>query len=227
VTATAPTQAQTGMIAGVVRDTAGRLIADVEVTVSPLDRRTRTDSSGQFRFTELPESSYLVRVRHLGFFPAEQRASLRTGEIVLLTFVLVDRAATLDTVHVTAQCPRFKFEGFLCRKGTGAGDYMDERAIDSSGARFPALLLQGHPGFRVVPHRGRLVVESTTGWRCVTTLVNGYPPTRANPLPNWPGDMRGLEIYERRQDVPVEYQPYSGRCSLIVYWTLVRPRKKP
>jgi hypothetical protein len=116
---------------------------------------------------------------------------------------------------------------------------MDVDQIDSANARFVADLFR-RPGFRVEAATGRaggLRIVPLTGWRCMKMIVNGQPPSITNPPPQTPADLLGVEIYADQKDVPKEYDGYawgsiragrrsvSARCTLVVYWTLVRPRK--
>ncbi|MDB5103398.1 MAG: hypothetical protein JWP91_1087 [Fibrobacteres bacterium] len=52
----------TGTLAGAVRDTGRRAVADALVGILGLDRETRTDSSGAFLLSGLPPGRYTVRV---------------------------------------------------------------------------------------------------------------------------------------------------------------------
>jgi hypothetical protein len=223
-------QAQsTARIAGIVQDTAGVRIADAEIVVDG-ERRIRTDSSGGFVVTDVRTGNVTLRARRIGYFPREHEVTTRAGETTRLSIVLDRRPVLLDTVAVTAgaSCSMRRFEGFACRRRSGKGVYFDVDAIDSINPRYPQDLFRGQPGFRVDAVRGGLAVVSTSGWRCIRLLVNGYPPTGANLPPRWPNDMIGLEIYRDPDDVPGEYQRYVApprRCSLINYWTLVRPRR--
>jgi len=220
-------QTGAGSISGFVRDTAGRPLADAEVTVN--ERRARTDSSGAFRIADLLAGSYEVRARRIGHIPEVKSVVVREGESASVVFALRRRPVMLDTIRVTAECARFRFEGFVCRRRAGHGAYFDVDAIDSINPRFPQDILRDLPGFRVVAVRNGLGVEPLTGWRCLVQLANGAPISLQNPLPKWPNEIIGVEAYARFDDVPPEYQHYAWRgkrCSLIVYWTVVRGRKQ-
>jgi len=218
-------------ITGFVTDTAGRPLADAQVVVSPSERDARTDASGRFRLTGLPPGQYVVTARRMGYRPSALRVDLRRGEIVPLAFSLAVGVRTLDTVTVAAPCPSRSFAGFLCRKQSGAGTYLDVRAIDSADAFDVKQLFWKRPGFRLTPTG----IEATSGWKCVSFVVNGDSVnTTTNALPDTPAHLIGVEIYVDPDDVPPAYQRFvwkrvgkiEYRCSVVVYWTLVRPRRR-
>ena len=225
-----------GAISGTILDSAARPIPNVEVLIPSLDRRVRTDSTGRFTIGALKAARYVVRARRFGYFPADGEVRVRDGVTSAIKFELSARPVLLDTVTVTSSCARFEFGGFLCRqrKGTG-GTFLDVDQIDSANARFPADLFR-RPGFRVEAVRGGLAPRSLTGWRCLNTIVNGKPVGFTNPMPRWPNEIIGLEIYADPDSVPPEYsqfiwgsvgtkRPVSARCSLANYWTTVRSRR--
>jgi hypothetical protein len=224
-------QAQsTARIAGIVQDTTGIRIADAEIVVDG-ERRVRTDSSGSFTIADVRIGKVALRARRIGYFPREQEVTTRAGETTRISIALDRRPVLLDTIAVAAgaSCSMRRFEGFACRRRSAKGVYFDVDAIDSINPRYPQDLFRGQPGFRVDAVRGGLGVVATSGWRCLRVLVNGYPPTGANRPPRWPNEIIGVEIYRDPDDVPGEYQRYVApprRCSMIIYWTLVRPRRQ-
>ena len=56
-------------IAGVVRDTGGIPISEVEITIPALQRRILSQLDGSFRFENIPNGLYPVRARKLGYAP--------------------------------------------------------------------------------------------------------------------------------------------------------------
>jgi hypothetical protein len=220
-----------GAIAGLVRDTAGAPLPEVQVLLSPTERELRTDASGRFRLTGLPPGRYVVIARRVGFKPATLSVVLGAGQVSTISIVLTRGAVTLDTVSIAGSCPSRSFAGFVCRKNGGRGVFLDVSAIDSANAFNVKQLFWQRPGFRVTPDG----VEATSGWRCLTPLVNGEPVSLTNPLPRTPSHLIGVEMYASPNDVPEAYQGYTWRprgrygleyrCSVVVYWTPVRPRR--
>src|ERR1700751_703419 len=64
-------QGSRGQMAGVVKDDAGAVVADTEVSLVNAQQavlsQTRTDSEGRFRFADVPAGSYAVSVNRPNF----------------------------------------------------------------------------------------------------------------------------------------------------------------
>jgi hypothetical protein len=224
----AAAQATTGLI-GTVVDTSNAPIVDAEVIANG-NRRARTDAAGAFRLDGLSGGTVSLRVRRLGYIAMQQDVTLRQGEVANVRVVLTPRPVLLDTIAIAGECQRFRFSGFACRRREGGGVFIDQNAIDSINPRFPADVFRGLYGFRVDASPAGLRVVPTRGWRCLSTLANGRPPSLANPLPRWPNEILGVEIYAHADSIPKVYEHYSWkgsmRCSLINYWTQLPPRNQ-
>src|SRR6185503_20036206 len=97
-----------------------------------------------------------------------------------LVFELARRPVLLDTVSITAECGRFEFSSFVCRRRNGGkGEFLDIDAIDSTNSRFIQDLFR-RPGVRVEAVKGGLRVQPLTGWRCMNTIVNGRAASPSN-----------------------------------------------
>jgi Carboxypeptidase regulatory-like domain len=68
-----------GVMTGVVRDTLGLTLEDVEVTIPKLQRRTTSRADGTFRFDDLRNGTYIVRARRLGY--AAQTREIKVGSL--------------------------------------------------------------------------------------------------------------------------------------------------
>lgn len=224
-----------GMITGIVKDSAARPVVGADVVAHPGEHRTRTDSAGRFVFSGLDPDNYTVRARKLGFAPEDWDVKLAKSGHVDISLVLAVHMPMLDTVTIRAdrKCPEFTLEGFVCRRQTAHGLFMDYTDIDDKDALYTADLFRDIKGFRetVRPTRdlGPIrVAAASLPWGCVKSLVNGREATPANPVPEYPYDLVALEVYARPDSVPAQFQRYtwppgdvtrSGRCSVVVYWT--------
>src|SRR5689334_9079516 len=69
-------QVESGKIVGTVRDSSGAVVTGADVatieTQTNVSRKTRTDNSGEYVFTELKPGIYSVTVEHAGYKKAEQ-----------------------------------------------------------------------------------------------------------------------------------------------------------
>ena len=95
-------------ISGTVQDPSGAVVASATVTiqnpVSTYQRSTTTDSSGNFRFPNVPFNSYHMTITASGFAPAAQDVDVRSsGAPVELKIPLkISTAATSVTVSAEA-----------------------------------------------------------------------------------------------------------------------------
>ena len=79
-------------LTGTAHDGTGIPAVGVTVAVEgPVNRRTQSDRSGGFAFTDLPPGEYVIRIEGLGLAMAERRVVLH-GEAVTVTLV-VERTA--------------------------------------------------------------------------------------------------------------------------------------
>jgi Carboxypeptidase regulatory-like domain len=153
-------------IRGFVRDSLGFPITGASVMVSPGVRITRVDSAGHFILRDLAPGSLQLRVRQLGFAPADTIVHVDSGGAVDLDLVMERLPPILDTVVVqaTMQCARFTLEGLLCRRGTAVGLFLNQEEIRAKKPVFPGDVLRDAPGFRPVvirrPHTLGRDVES-------------------------------------------------------------------
>ena len=208
-----------------VRDAGGRPLADVELTIPSIGRRTTTDSVGRGRFTNLERGSYAIRARRVGYDPVAARAQV-DPDSPPLALVLHPRTVMLDTIKVIENCPWRGFSGFDCRQRLGRGLFLDYVAIDSSNVDDVAKLFYDRPGWKVYRRAGSGIpyVVSTEGWRCLVEIVDGMPIARTNPMPVYTHEILGVEAYVEGKLVPKDYEKYSWkrgyRCGLINWWTV-------
>ena len=107
----AQSQATTGVIRGVVTDSAGEVIPLATVTLRNLEtnfQRSLTASDrGVYVATLLPLGTYEVGARRIGYRPALQRGFvLRVGQTLDVPVVLARQASELATVAVTGRVPQ-------------------------------------------------------------------------------------------------------------------------
>ena len=236
VPATAQQPARGATIAGTVRDSAAQPVPGADIVAQPGNHRMRADSAGNFMFTGLDGGNYVVAARKIGYAPERWDLKVSKNGRIDVKFVLA-RRMQLDTIVVTArhECHAFSVAGFMCRKRSGGGVFLDYTDIDEKRVLWTADLFKDIEGFRVDLRRtpyGPVPVPVRKGFGCVTSLVDGHPLTGANPVPTNPSDLSALEVYLKPDSVPQPYKRYtwpqsgvtrSGRCSVIVYWTVWAP----
>jgi hypothetical protein len=98
-----PAQAP-GTLTGVVRDSAGRPLAEAVVVLDPNDdiRATRADAAGRFRFDRLRAKRYVMRTTWIGYVPDERTIDLPQGGLEV-SITLSRLTFRLDTINVVAR----------------------------------------------------------------------------------------------------------------------------
>jgi len=197
---------------------------NAEVSIDPPGRRARTDAAGRFRFDSLDAGQYTLRARRLGFSPAEWSVDLSKNGRLDIPLILGARIAQLDTVFISdgRPCDPQTYEGFLCRRATTRGRFIDFSDIDTMSVLYSAEILRDINGFKIATRSTRIgptrVVEPT---RCTIVLVNGVPAAFVT-VPESPFDIIGVEVYQNAKEIPAEYRRYTwGKesCWLVAYWT--------
>ena len=214
-----------GRISGIVRDSALVPVPNADVLVMPSERRVRTDSAGRFEVTGLEAGKYTVRARRFGYLPSEWSVDLSNGGHAVLQLALGAKLAVLAPVVVSAdrECSAAKFDGFMCRRASTNGVFLDYTDIDDMHVYYTGDIFGGVDGFGVSVRPTRSgPIRIPIGRRCITTLVNGQPSSNMS-VPQDPYDIMAVEIYKLPADVPKEFKRHTWgkeQCSLIAYWTV-------
>ena len=95
-------QAQTGTVAGAVRDEAGLPLPGVNVVLEGTTRGDATDLNGRYRIQQIPVGFYVVRASAVGYQAEQQPITVAAGEEVTIDFVLREQTVRGDEVVVTA-----------------------------------------------------------------------------------------------------------------------------
>jgi len=171
VSSWAPARAQTpgsGSVSGIVRDDAGRPVADAQVVVVRAGRNAATDAEGRFRIVGLPVGTYRVEASLHGHTPAGTEVVIPGAGSVEL--VLVRTPLSIPGIQVTAT--------------PGAGDtravtqatiQLGGRALEREMGGSLAQTLRNQPGVAVRsmgPGAAAPVVRGLTGDR-VLVLQDG------------------------------------------------------
>lgn len=97
----------TGTVTGVVTDSAtGQPLPAAQVSVQVAGAATAllgasTTSAGRYTIPGVPAGDFVVRVRRVGYAPAESRVTVRDGQTATVNFTLGASTARLDQVVVT------------------------------------------------------------------------------------------------------------------------------
>ena len=90
-------------ITGIVRDSAGVPLRDVEIILRDAGRATRSDERGQFLLGDVAPGAYVVWFRRLGYRSVEFNWPARVGERTSVEVALQEITRQLDPVVVRAE----------------------------------------------------------------------------------------------------------------------------
>ncbi len=223
--------AQPGVLRGIVTDTGGRPLANVEVLSVNAKRSTRTGRDGRFVLARLPFGQQLIMARTPGYQPMDRAVNMLDEQAPELSFKLRRVIQAMDTVRIVSHdgCAAYDFNGFDCRRRAGIGQFRGPDELAALRSYYWADMFEGLPGFRREPVRDSLIgqdwhVASTTGWRCLMEGWNGRHRTASEEIIR-PDQVVAIEHYETYDKVPAAYKRLAwpnGQdkpCALVMYWT--------
>lgn len=224
-------RAQAGVVKGIVTDTGGRPLENVEVLSINAKRTTRTGKDGRFTLARLPFGQQLIMARLPGFQPSDRAINMLDNAAPDITFKLRRVVQALDTMRIVSHdgCAAYDFAGFDCRRRAGIGQFRGQEELAALRSYYWADMFEGLPGFRREMARDSTIgqdwrVGSTTGWRCLQEGWNGRHKTAADENIR-PDQIVGIEHYESYEKVPAAYKRLAwpnGQdkpCALVMYWT--------
>ena len=95
---------QSGTVFGVVKDPAGAVVPDAKVNlhnaVTGYDKSTVTDSTGAYRFNNIPQNNYRLTAEAPGFTSTSQTIDVRSS-LPMSVDITLDLGAASTTVNVT------------------------------------------------------------------------------------------------------------------------------
>lgn len=225
-----------GRLIGIVRDSAGVAVSQVEVRLAALDRTTRTNDSGRFVFDVLPAGDAELVLRRLGYSPITLVVPISaSGWTDSVDVELLAHAAHLGVVDIAAEqlSNRTALTGFHLRRAHGLGTYFSREEIEARRSSATTDLLRTVPGVRVVRVGGMRGVRfgASAGRR-------NCPPMMWLDGQRAPGmeldevslqDIEAIEIYVGPSTTPSQFSAFasSSTCGTIVIWTRPPPPSRP
>ena len=224
-------RAQSGVVKGIVTDTGGRPLENVEVLSINAKRTTRTGKDGRFTLARLPFGQQLIIARLPGYQPSDRAVNMLDNAAPELTIKLRRVVQALDTLRIVSHdgCAAYDVAGFDCRRRAGIGQFRGAEELAALRSYFWADMFEGLPGLRREPARDSTIgqdwrVQSMTGWRCLTEGWNGRHRTAADENIR-PDQIVAIEHYDSYEKVPAAYKRLAwpnGQdkpCALVMYWT--------
>ena len=217
------------LVFGRVLADSARPISGADVSIPALERDTRTDSAGRFRFTALPAGRHLIQIRALGYQPRYAIRQVGAGDTASGDIQLSRTATTLDTVVVRAESPAFfGYREFERRRKTGIGHYLTYSQLEKQRNRRLSDVLRMIPGVRLAPlPRGfGYVALSRSGCPMDIYLdglqVSGRQVRITMSIDDFNvTELGAVEVYSGPAETPAEFSSMSG-CGAIVLWTRLR-----
>jgi hypothetical protein len=225
----------TARFRGTVRNATGNPVAGARVVVLGTARENTSGNTGQVTLSALPEGSYTLETRALGYLPLRTVVDLENGTPAEAELTLAALPAAVDTMRVRADRMAVPLAEFERRRKLGFGHFLDEAQITARAPNIVADVFRQTPGVVTMPGqfgRDRVLLRGTgmTGDCPPAVFLNGLL------IPNEDGDLdaivnardvRAVEVYARTASVPLQFQTRNG-CGSVVIWTGARsaPAKK-
>ena len=229
IAATASAQ-DTGVVSGVVRDTARRPVRDVELVVTGTTIAARSDSLGAFRITSVPPGAHELRVRRMGIMPFTMSVNVAAGDNAPLDIIVASSGVELPTVEVAM---RSKYEGigqvggsdFYERARMGQGEFFTRERIDSIRPNRLYDLMRKVRGIGVVWGRDRKVkIVSKRGMSSINIpceVALYFDGTRVNQ--DFLADisveeLEAVEAYSGPGTTPMQFGGSTASCGAVAFW---------
>lgn len=219
-------------IAGIVRDTAGRPLADVFVGVEGAGATTFSDGKGWFGLSELPDDTVLVTVRRIGYRPVDFEIALMDGKTVEMVLQMRPVVQELGTILVEGERRELKLyqNGFYRRQqGAAAGTFFGPKEMDGPLGQAPfSMLVRNAPGIQLDDggkEKGLQAYMRLGNQLCrMPVFVDGVQVRWAADVGLdrivMPGSAQAVEIYGRNASLPPEFMlPGFHTCGAIVVWS--------
>lgn len=213
-----------------VRDSAGRPLANAHTHVwgTGLDRTT--DARGRFTVDSLPGGMQTVEVRAIGYAPVTTIVQLTPGEGTNVTVALTERVTDLPTIAVTARPERtanIRLDNFYQRmrdaeKGINRGYFFTPADLERRNPPLITNLFDGLHGVRVA--RNPFDRFSSTVYGPPGCLMNVFLDGQriSNPFDDivQPNHVAAVEIYPSAVNAPHRYHSGLSTCGgIILIWT--------
>jgi hypothetical protein len=213
---------------GVARTQSGVPAAGARITLWGTGREIVANAAGQYNADSLPEGSYTIEARALGYQPHRAAVDLAAGQPAVVDLTLTPLVTTVDTMRVRAN-RAVPLEEFERRRKLGFGHFITEDEIRTKAPTYMGDIFRGTPGIVTMAGqfgRDRVLVRGTgmTGDCAPAVFLNGMlvniEDGDLDVIIN-PKDVRAVEIYARTSSIPVQFQTRNG-CGSTVIWTGAR-----
>jgi hypothetical protein len=224
-----------GTVTGVVMDSAGTPIPDVEVTAIRAAKVVRTDTAGQFILGGLASGPTDLSFRRLAYAPVVLSLQVPKDDTTDVEVTLGYVAQQLTGVIVQADAKRLRIlEEFEARRKSGIGHFITRRQIVDRHPMRLSDLVRLVPGASISESNGRAVLRfsrSATKACPPQFYIDGIQATGFSIDDMPPGDVEGVELYAGPAGLPPEFNRFYSTvsCGTVIIWTRIpgNDRGKP
>jgi hypothetical protein len=225
----------TGTVRGIVRNQHGSLVPSATVSAVGTDSAVQSDAFGRFALTGMVAGSGIVEARAVGYMPGHSQTKIRPDSVQEVDVILGDSVTLLDPVTVVGEyTPYLARIGFMSRRQTAQGHFLDTADVQRSGAVRFEEIFRMVPGARIRPNgtgymvelqrgEGQIMNRSTSNYCPPAYFVDGVyfplPPLQTATVPIVPSEILAVEVYSNLFSAPVQYQRREGACGVILVWT--------
>jgi hypothetical protein len=228
----ATAQAQQRTLRGIVTDSAGYPLPNVEVRIMELGRMARSDVQGKFAIDRISDRIVDITLRRLGYEVRSVRVSMINGEGDSLRVVMKADPIKLTPVEIEAKDEGHPFfNEYEKRRQRGIGTFITQKDIEKLNTSYPSDAFRSLPGVRFVNVNGGMGVRfmqsigmggsARTGGGCAPAIwVDGQAAPGLEIDDIRAGDVHGIEIYKGVSTTPPQFVKYgTSQCGTIVVWT--------
>jgi hypothetical protein len=216
-----PPRTGTGRVVGRVVMANGKPVAQARITfrdVRVADSLAISDSSGVFRFSNLPAGTFMLDAVKIGMAPSSGSVSIRAGGVGSATITMSERVVTLETQKVTSTASTDR-TGFEDRRKRGFGTFITGDDLMKRTNRVISDALISVPGLRIggTDQMGRNVLAGRAGCAPDVWLNGMRAPEGMRNIDDSvpPGQIKGIEVYAPGE-APGQFG--GGNCTTILIW---------
>ena len=203
--------AGTATLAGIVRGSSGRPVANAQVRVVGATPITRTDANGWFSLTGLPSGTQEIEVRELGFPVQRRPVDLKRGQ-TMRQEILLEGVQTLEGMRaVAARSPYERFE--TNRRLSLTGLFLTEEQIEKRHAQNTSELFSSMSAFRIIGNGPDAKIVNARGGCRPNVVIDYMQFQEINQIP--PSLIAGIEAYPTTNGAPAEF---TNLCGVIRIW---------
>jgi hypothetical protein len=210
-------------IGGVVRDTAGVPVGDVEVGVvrgRRLQQFFMTTADGRFLLTGFGAGMVPLRIRRLGYAMQSFDVDTRLPSSVALDIVLRSVPSELEEVTIAANEMVKLREFYQHKEQRGSfGLFLEQQQIRKLGPINPSDLFRNIPGVVLAAASGGNTIR-IRGCQPMVWLDGQRVPGAELDEVIHPSEIAAIEFYPSNAGIPAQYLERGNRlCGSVLVWT--------